>query len=98
MAFPKRGTTSTLAPLGVDWCIENPYRGNAQAVEIAQSRVNANRACCHGLEVVSGAIALELRRLPLDAGTDASFVACVRCGNSRNGATPMRSFEGMGSQ
>jgi hypothetical protein len=45
MAFPKRGTTSTLAPLGVDWCIENPYRGNAQAVEIAQSRVNENRAC-----------------------------------------------------
>lgn len=90
MAFPKRGTITTLASLGVDWCIENPDCGNAQAVEIAQSRVNENRACCHCLEVVSGAIALELRRLPRNAGTDASFLASVLCGNSRHGAMPMR--------
>ena len=95
---PQVVDTSALAPLGDQWRTENPYRGDAQAVEIGKSGYNQNCARCHGLEVVSGGIAPDLRRLPPDAETDEYFVESVRRGKSRNGAIYMPPFEGILSQ
>lgn len=90
--------TSELAPLGEQWRSENPYRSNATAIEIGKSGYNQNCARCHGLEVVSGGIAPDLRRLPVDAETDEYFAESVRRGKSRNGAIYMPPFEGILSQ
>ena len=90
--------TSELAPLGEQWRSENPYRSNATAIEIGKSGDNQNCARCHGLEVVSGGIAPDLRRLPVDAETDEYFAESVRRGKSRNGAIYMPPFEGILSQ
>jgi cytochrome c-550 PedF len=89
---------SELAPLGEQWRSENPYRSNATAIEIGKSGYNQNCARCHGLEVVSGGIAPDLRRLPVDAETDEYFAESVRRGKSRNGAIYMPPFEGILSQ
>lgn len=90
--------TSELAPLGEQWRTENPYRSNGTAIEIGKSGYNQNCARCHGLEVVSGGIAPDLRRLPVDAETDEYFAESVRRGKSRNGAIYMPPFEGILSQ
>jgi cytochrome c-550 PedF len=90
--------TSELTPLGEHWRTENPYRSNATAIEIGKSGYNQNCARCHGLEVVSGGIAPDLRRLPVDAETDEYFAESVRRGKSRNGAIYMPPFEGILSQ
>lgn len=90
--------TSALAPLGEQWRTENPYRSNGTAIEIGKSGYNQNCARCHGLEVVSGGIAPDLRRLPVDAETDEYFAESVRRGKSRNGAIYMPPFEGILSQ
>lgn len=95
---PQVMDTSELAPLGDEWRGENPYRGNPQAIEIGKSGYNQNCARCHGLEVVSGGIAPDLRRLPVDAETDEYFAESVRRGRSRNGAIYMPPFEGILSQ
>lgn len=90
--------TRELAQLGEEWLAENPYRGNGKAVEIGKSGYNQNCARCHGLEVVSGGIAPDLRRLPVDAETDEYFLQSVRRGKSRNGAIYMPPFEGILTQ
>jgi cytochrome c-550 PedF len=95
---PQVVDTSALAPLGEEWRVENPYRGNAPAVEIGKSGYNQNCARCHGLEVVSGGIAPDLRRLPIDAETDEYYLESVRRGKSRNGAIYMPPFEGILTQ
>lgn len=51
---PQAVNTDGLEPLGADWLEENPYRGNAKAIEIGASAYNQNCAACHGLEAKIG--------------------------------------------
>lgn len=95
---PQVMDTSALQQLGEEWRAENPYRGNDKAIELGKSGYNQNCARCHGLEVVSGGIAPDLRKLPVDAETDEYFMMSVRRGKSRNGAIYMPPFEGILSQ
>ena len=109
---PQAVDTSGLQPLGEEWRSENPYAGNARAIEIGASGFNQNCARCHGLEAISGGIAPDLRRLDNDCATmadkaaqaacvkdnDDYFLTTVRHGRSRNGAVYMPPFEGVLSQ
>jgi cytochrome c-550 PedF len=74
---------------------ENPYRGTAafaHAVQIGSSAYNQNCARCHGLEVISGGIAPDLRLLPLGKEGDEFFQMRIRHGSIRNGVTYMPPF------
>jgi cytochrome c-550 PedF len=109
---PQAVDTTGLAPLGDEWRAENPYTGNARAIEIGASGFNQNCARCHGLEAISGGIAPDLRRLDNECATmadkaaqaacvkdnDDYFLTTVRHGRSRNGAVYMPPFEGVLSQ
>jgi cytochrome c-550 PedF len=97
---PQAVDTHTLPQLGEKLVVENPYRTNAnvEAVRIGKSGYNQNCARCHGLEAISGGIAPDLRRLPMDKETDEYFVNSVRRGKVRNGAVYMPPFEGTLSQ
>lgn len=88
-----------LEPLGEDWRKENPYRGNAKAIEIGASGYNQNCARCHGLEVISGGLAPDLRYLELGESGDSWFLERVRNGaKKQDGTTTMPAFEGTFSQ
>lgn len=88
-AAPKEVSTKGLAPLGKEWKEENPYRGDAQAVEIGKDAYNQNCARCHGLEGISGGFAPDLRKLQPGKFGDEVFVLRVRNGATRNGVTLM---------
>jgi len=62
---PQALNTKGLENLGDEWLEENPYEGNSVAIEIGASGYNQNCARCHGLQVISGGIAPDLRYLPL---------------------------------
>jgi cytochrome c-550 PedF len=95
---PQPVVKTGLEPLGADWREENPYRKNAKAIEIGSSGYNQNCARCHGLEVISGGIAPDLRYLDLGKEGDTWFVQRVRHGAKNNGETKMPAFEGILSQ
>ena len=90
--------TAGLDALGPDWRNENPYRGNDLAVKIGSSGYNQNCARCHGLEVISGGIAPDLRALEKNQDGDKWFITRVRHGAKINGDTKMPAFEGLLSQ
>lgn len=78
-----------------EWLTENPYRGNATAIEIGKSGYNQNCARCHGLEVISGGIAPDLRYLEEGKTGDEWFIERIRHGaKNSEGATLMPAFEG----
>ncbi|MDX2308296.1 MAG: cytochrome c-550 PedF [Hyphomicrobium sp.] len=88
-----------LDPLGEDWLKENPYRGNAKAIEIGASGYNQNCARCHGLEVISGGLAPDLRYLEKGEPGDTWFMERIRNGaKKQDGTTIMPGFEGTFSQ
>ena len=67
---PQPVDTTGLPESGEEWLTENPYRADAvgedvwkKAIEIGASGYNQNCARCHGLEVVSGGLAPDLRFL-----------------------------------
>ena len=98
---PQVVDTHTLPQLGSDWSGENPYRSKdayKEAIRIGKSGYNQNCARCHGLEAISGGIAPDLRKLPIDKETDDYFLGSVRRGKVRNGAVYMPPFEGILSQ
>ncbi|KQO70659.1 MULTISPECIES: cytochrome c-550 PedF [unclassified Methylobacterium] len=95
---PQPVDTAGLAPLGEGWKEENPYRGNAKAIAIGDSGFNQNCARCHGLQVISGGLAPDLRYLPVGKEGDEYFVERVRHGAIINGMTKMPAFEGVLSQ
>jgi cytochrome c-550 PedF len=81
-----------LTPLGPEWRTENPYRTSKdhdRALEIGSSAYNQNCAACHGLEVISGGIAPDLRMLEPGAAGDEWFVERVRNGAVRDGRVYM---------
>ena len=95
---PQAVDVSTLKALGEEWRVENPYRGDKEAIRVGDSAFNQNCARCHGLGAISGGIAPDLRFLEHTADADEYFIGRVRNGVTRNGAVYMPPFEGTLSQ
>lgn len=101
---PQPVNTDSLPPIGEEWLTENPYRGNAAAIEVGASAYNQNCARCHGLEVISGGITPDLRKLNSEdefdsvADSDEWYMERVRNGAVINGNIYMPPFEGLMNQ
>jgi cytochrome c-550 PedF len=94
--------TTGLNSVGPDWLKENPYRKDPAQYEIARkigaSGYNQNCARCHGLEVISGGIAPDLRYLEDGKEGDEWFLERIRNGYAQNGLTKMPKFEDIFTQ
>ncbi len=94
--------TGGLKPVGTEWLKENPYRNDPAmkdlALKIGDSGYNQNCARCHGLEVISGGLAPDLRYLEEGKFGDEWFLERVRGGYTQNGTTKMPKFEGIFTQ
>ena len=102
---PQAVDTTGLPETGEEWLTENPYRADvageevwAKAVQIGASGYNQNCARCHGLEVVSGGLAPDLRFLEAEEYGDEWYVERFRVGYTQNGITKMPGFEEILSQ
>ena len=96
---PQPIDASELKQLGQDWLSENPYRGDPKAITIGASGYNQNCARCHGLEVISGGMAPDLRYLETGKVGDEWFIERIRHGKKNSeGTTIMPAFEGTFSQ
>lgn len=96
---PQAVDTTGLPKTGEEWLTENPYRAEtageevwAKAIEIGASGYNQNCARCHGLEVVSGGLAPDLRFLEAEEYGDEWYVERYRSGYTQNGTTKMPAF------
>ncbi len=96
---PQPVDTAGLPETGEEWLIENPYRAETageevwqKAIEIGASGYNQNCARCHGLEVVSGGLAPDLRFLEAEEYGDEWFMERFRTGYTQNGITKMPAF------
>ncbi len=92
---PQAVDTSALPDLpgGNDtWVTKNPYSGNAKAIEIGSSAYNQNCARCHGLQVISGGIAPDLRYLELGEPGDEWYIERYQHGASHDGKVYMPPF------
>ncbi len=96
---PQAVDTKALPDVGEEWLTENPYRVEAvgedvwlKAVEIGDSGYNQNCARCHGLGVVSGGLAPDLRYLEAEEYGDEWFVERFQTGYTQNGITKMPAF------
>ena len=76
-----------------NWLDENPYRGSKKAMELGKAAYDGNCARCHGIDMISGGIAPDLRELGPEY--DEYFINHVRNGVQRNGMTYMPAFEGV---
>jgi len=97
---PQPIDTDGLPPLkDGEWLEENPYRGNELATTIGASGYNQNCARCHGLQVISGGLAPDLRYLELGKPGDEWFIQRIRHGAKKpDGSTMMPAFEGVFKQ
>ncbi len=101
---PQAVDVSELKPLGKEWLEENPYRGDKAAIRVGDSAYNQNCARCHGLEVISGGITPDLRKLNDEAEFDSSaesdswFLSRIRNGAVIDGRVYMPPFESILSQ
>lgn len=95
---PQPVDTTGLDALGEKWLDKNPYSGNELAIKIGSSAYNQNCARCHGLEVISGGLAPDLRYLEKGQTGDEWFMERIRGGATINGVTKMPAFEGIMSQ
>ncbi|MCV6585642.1 MAG: cytochrome c-550 PedF [Marinibacterium sp.] len=94
---PQPVNTDVLPEVGEEWLIENPYRDQGEevwqaAIEIGDSGYNQNCARCHGLGVVSGGLAPDLRYLEAEEYGDEWYVERFREGYTQNGITKMPAF------
>jgi len=94
---PQAVDTSSIPALGEEWLEENPWRDPAsdtweKAVALGASAYNQNCARCHGLEVVSGGLAPDLRLLSADEDGDEWYLERYRNGMTQNGITKMPGF------
>jgi len=83
---PQPVNTEGLPELAGGWEFENPFRDpeNAyweRALRIGDSAYNQNCARCHGLEVVSGGLAPDLRFLMAEEMDDEWFMERIRRGS-----------------
>lgn len=101
---PQAVDTSTLPKLGEEWATTNPFTGNKEAIRIGDSAYNQNCARCHGLEVISGGITPDLRKLNDEfeffskEEADQWFLTRIRNGAVVDGRVYMPPFEGILSQ
>lgn len=73
--------TSSLDPLGAEWIVPNPYRGNEKAVAVGAVGYLHNCAGCHGLNAISGGVAPDLLKLDnecLDLASKLKQAACLK--------------------
>ncbi|MBT9246583.1 cytochrome c-550 PedF (plasmid) [Gemmobacter fulvus] len=96
---PQPVNTDALPEVGEEWLIENPYRAEKAgdevwwtAVTIGDSAYNQNCARCHGLGVVSGGLAPDLRFLEAAEYGDEWYVERFRHGYTQDGTTKMPAF------
>jgi cytochrome c-550 PedF len=94
---PQPVNTDALPDVGEEWLTENPYRGMGDevmrtAVDIGSSGYNQNCARCHGLEVVSGGLAPDLRYLEAEEIGDEWFAERFQTGYTQDGVTKMPAF------
>ena len=96
---PQPVNTDALPDVGEEWLTENPYRAEeageevwAAAVKIGSSGYNQNCARCHGLEVISGGLAPDLRFLEAEEYGDEWFMERFIHGYTQNGITKMPAF------
>lgn len=96
---PQPVDTAGLPELGEEWLTENPYRSEAageevwrKAVTIGASGYTQNCARCHGLEVISGGLAPDLRFLEASEYDDEWFTERFRLGYTQGGVTKMPAF------
>ena len=87
--------TKDLPKLGETWLDKDPFVGNKTALEVGASAFNQNCARCHGLEMISGGIAPDLRYVPLGQEGDEIFIERMHKGAQRNGMTMMPVFNGL---
>ena len=97
--LPQAVDTAGLPEVGEEWLTENPYRAEAAGVEVWQTALkigasgyNSNCARCHGLEVISGGLAPDLRFLEAEEYGDEWFIERFRGGYTQNGVTKMPAF------
>lgn len=95
---PQAVDTTGLPPLGDEWLIVNPYRGNEQAIKIGAIGYNQNCARCHGIDAISGGISPDLRLLDPGVDGDEWYIQLTRHGYFQNGVEKMPKFEGILSQ
>jgi cytochrome c-550 PedF len=96
---PQPVNTDALPEVGEEWLGLNPYRADtagdevwAKAIEIGDSGYNQNCARCHGLGVVSGGLAPDLRFLEASDYGDEWFVERFQHGYTQDGTTKMPAF------
>lgn len=94
---PQAVDTSQLPDIGEEWLEENPWRDPtskqwATAVEVGASGYNQNCARCHGLEVISGGLAPDLRFLEANIDGDEWYAERYQFGYTQNGTTKMPAF------
>ena len=94
---PQPVNTDALPDVGEEWLTENPYRSMgddvwAAAIAIGDSGYNQNCARCHGLGVVSGGLAPDLRYLEAEEYGDEWYVERFQAGYTQNGITKMPAF------
>ncbi|WP_299483662.1 cytochrome c-550 PedF [uncultured Roseibium sp.] len=94
---PQAVDTAGLPDLGEEWLEENPWRDPesefwALAISIGASGYNQNCARCHGLEVISGGLAPDLRYLEADDFGDEWYLERYQNGYTQNGVTKMPAF------
>ncbi|WP_306145485.1 cytochrome c-550 PedF [Roseibium sp. MMSF_3412] len=94
---PQAVDTAGLPDLGEEWLAENPWRDPesefwALAIKIGASGYNQNCARCHGLEVISGGLAPDLRYLEADDYGDEWYLERYQHGYTQNGITKMPAF------
>ncbi len=101
---PQAVDVSALPELGDEWRATNPYTGNETAIKVGDSAYNQNCARCHGLEVISGGITPDLRKLNdpneffSEEEADDWFMMRVRNGAVIDGRVYMPPFEEILSQ
>jgi len=86
---PQPVDTSALPDVGEAWVTVNPYRGNPKAIAIGESAYGNNCARCHGLQVMSGGIAPDLRYLDKGEAGDEWFINRCHHGSARDGKVYM---------
>lgn len=94
---PQAVNTDALPDIGEEMLTENPYRSMGDevwevAVQIGDSGYNQNCARCHGLGVVSGGLAPDLRYLEADEFGDEWFMERFVHGYTQDGTTKMPGF------
>ena len=94
---PQPMNTDALPDVGEEWLSENPYRDQGDdvwktAVSLGESGYTQNCARCHGLEVISGGLAPDLRFLEAEEYGDEWFIERFHTGYTQNGVTKMPAF------